>query len=235
VTTKELRAARDAAVRGPVQRTFDARLEVRAKDSAKGTITLDGYASTTETPYEMWDFFGSYTEVIDRNAFDKTLSEKPDVAFLLNHGGMSLARTARGDKAGTLELSVDETGLRSVALLDTRVSVVRDIQIAVERGDLDEMSFAFRIERAEWSPDYSELRIKEINLHRGDTSVVNFGANPTTSIAARSADVLAHVDRLSPDQLTELEERIRARRSPDPAFDAAITRERSVAATLAGI
>jgi hypothetical protein len=161
----------------------------------------------------MWDWYGEYSEVVSHGAFAKTLAEKPDVAFLLNHGGMTLART----KSGTLELDEDETGLRSVATLDTRVQAVRDIQIQVERGDLDEMSFAFRIVRAKWSPDYSELRIDEINIDRGDTSVVNFGANPTTSISARSADVLAHLDTLDERQLAAIEERIRARRLPADA------------------
>lgn len=210
MTLAELRAARDAAVRGPVFRTYDARITTRAGAEGSNLITLDGYASTTEQPYEMWDLFGSYTEVISRGAFAKTLSEKPDVAFLLNHGGMTLART----KSGTLELEEDEIGLHSVAGLDSRVQAVRDIQIQVDREDLDEMSFAFRIEKAKWSPDYTEFRIDEINLHRGDTSVVNFGANPTTSIAARSADVLRSLDHLTDAQLSELQDRIRAKRTP---------------------
>lgn len=206
MSVDDLKATRDAATRGPVRRTFDARLSVRAGKAA-GTVTLDGYASTTEQSYEMWDMFGPYSEVISAGAFAKTLSESPDVAFLLNHGGMSLART----KSGTLELAEDSEGLRSVATLDGRMSAVRDIQIGVERGDLDEMSFAFRIIRRTWSPDYTELRIEEVSLHRGDTSVVNFGANPTTSIAQRASDVLAAVDRLTDQQADELGARLRAR------------------------
>jgi hypothetical protein len=213
MTLAEMRAAREAAVRGPVRRIFDARISVRAASEGSSTITLDGYASTTEQPYSMWDWYGEYSEVISRGAFAKTLSEKPDVAFLLNHGGMTLART----KSGTLELEEDETGLHPVAQLDTRVQAVKDIQIQVGRGDLDEMSFAFRIVRAKWSPDYSELRIDEVDLSRGDVSVVNFGANPTTSIAQRSADVLAHLDTLDERQLAAIEERIAARRLPADA------------------
>lgn len=225
MSVAELRAAREAAIRGPVHRTFDAKLSIRAGAGGSNQIVLDGYASTTEQPYEMWDFFGSYTEVIERGAFAKTLGEKPDVAFLLNHGGMTLART----KSGTLELEEDETGLRSVSTLDSRVQAVRDIQVAVDRGDLDEMSFAFRIEKLKWSPDYTELRIQEINLSRGDTSVVNFGANPTTSIAQRSADVLRNLDHMSDDQLDELQCRISARKGAIGPTSAAI------AAMLAGI
>ena len=41
---------------------------------------FDGIASTTEQPYRMFDMFGEYEEVIDRAAFNETLSRDPDVA-----------------------------------------------------------------------------------------------------------------------------------------------------------
>jgi HK97 family phage prohead protease len=129
----------------------------------------------------MWDWYGPYAEVISRGAFTKTLSETPDVALLLNHKGMTLART----KSGTLELAEDDTGLHTIARVDTRVSAVSDMVLQMERGDLDEMSFAFMIVRGKWSPDYSEYRIDEVSLAKGDVSVVNYGANPATSVALR--------------------------------------------------
>lgn len=57
------------------------------------------------------------------------------------------------------------------------------------RGDMDEMSFAFRTLRDEWSateidgedvPE-SNRRLLEVSIDKGDVSVVNFGANPATS------------------------------------------------------
>jgi hypothetical protein len=50
----------------------------------------------------------------------------------------------------------------------------------MERGDLDEMSFAFRVTRQEWNEDYTERWINEVNLSKGDVSIVNYGANPHT-------------------------------------------------------
>jgi hypothetical protein len=47
-----------------------------------------------------------------------------------------------------------------------------------------------------WSPDYTEYRIQEVDLDRGDVSAVNYGANPYTSIAARSREILDALDRL---------------------------------------
>ena len=46
------------------------------------------------------------------------------------------------------------------------------------------MSFAFMIDGGEWSRDMDVFRLTGVNLHRGDVSAVNYGANPYTSIAA---------------------------------------------------
>jgi hypothetical protein len=52
---------------------------------------------------------------------------------------------------------------------------------------MDEMSFAFRVKAQIWSTatgfndPQSHRLITEVSLHKGDVSVVNFGANPTTA------------------------------------------------------
>ena len=150
-------------------------MELRSKDDGN-TLVFTGYASVTDTPYEMEDWLGTYTETVSRGAFTKTLSEGADVPFKLNHDGMTLART----KSGTMRLAEDSTGLHVEADLDARNPVVQGIQSAMERGDLDEMSFAFRVTRQEWNNDYTERWINEVNLNKGDVSIVNYGANPHT-------------------------------------------------------
>jgi phage head maturation protease len=89
---------------------------------------------------------------------------------------MTLARTA----SGTLTIGVDDVGLWYEPRLDPQNSVVRDVMSGVRRGDLDESSFAFRIKAGQWSPDYMAYRITQVDLHRGDVSTVNYGANPAT-------------------------------------------------------
>lgn len=153
---------------------------------------LDGYASTTEKPYEMWDWAGPYLEVIDAGAFDATLAAQPDVAFLLNHRGVTMARTTNN----TLELSVDALGLRSVAYLNPQRQDVRDLLVAIEDKNVTEMSFAFMLEDGEWSADFETFRIKKVDINRGDVSAVNYGANPYTSIAARSREIMRDLDSL---------------------------------------
>ena len=58
------------------------------------------------------------------------------------------------------------------------------------RSVTTEMSFAFQIKTGSWSPDYTEYTIQRYDINRGDVSAVNYGANPHTSIAARSAEFL---------------------------------------------
>jgi hypothetical protein len=48
------------------------------------------------------------------------------------------------------------------------------------------MSFAFRIEAGQWSPDYTEYRISRYDIHRGDVAIVGYGANPYTAAALRT-------------------------------------------------
>jgi len=179
----DLAGRRASAERSPAEvpstrdrsQEFGAQLRVATvQRDGREAYHFHGIASTVEEPYEMYDFWGPYTEIVDRGAFDVTLAAGPDVAFLLNHRGATMART----KSGTLTLSVDDEGLVSDAYCNPERSDVRDLAHAINDGDIDQMSFAFRIVRGAWSPDYTEYRILEVDLDRGDVSAVNFGANP---------------------------------------------------------
>lgn len=163
-------------------------VELRADGS--GDLTFRGYASVTEHAYDVAGGppYG-FTETIARGAFAKTLAENPDVVFLINHDGLPLARTA----SGTLRLDEDNTGLRVEADLNPEDRDVQWILPKLERGDLTEMSFAFRVMRQEWDEDYIDRRITEVSLNRGDVSVVRFGANPATS-----GDIERHAEPPTP-------------------------------------
>ena len=146
-----------------------------------GDLRVSGYAAVFEEPTDIPDFWGSFRERIKTNAFAKTLAEQDDVRFLINHDGLPLART----KSGTLKLSQDTRGLHMEADLDQRSSLVRDLSSAIERGDLDQMSFAFQATRQAWNEDYSERDILEAKLF--DVSAVTYPAYEGTSIGMRSA------------------------------------------------
>lgn len=157
------------------RRTFTIK-NVEARQAEDGTMRLSGYAAVFNEDSLPLPFL----ERIAPGAFRKTLTETPDVRLLINHEGLPLART----KNGTLRLNEDETGLYMDAdLPDTQAA--RDLYILVERGDVDQMSFAFRVIRQKWSEDRSRRVLTELSLSDGDVSVVTYPAYPTTTVEAR--------------------------------------------------
>lgn len=163
-------------------------------------FVVRGYASLFDTIYSVagGPDLGGFNERVERGAFDKTLAGKPDVHFLINHEGRSLART----KSGTLKLATDATGLLSEARIDRRTRDGQDLEISMERGDLDEMSFAFRTIRHDWTENGDLRTLLEVNIDKGDVSVVNNGANPATRI--RIADVKDAIRALGAADLAEV-------------------------------
>jgi phage head maturation protease len=155
---------------------------------------VEGYASAFEQGYEMWDMFGPYTEVVSKGAADVTLAADPECVFRFNHGGTPMAST----RNGRLLLWADESGLGQRAWLNPKRSDVQLLVQAIEDSDVREQSFMFRITSGQWSPDYTEYRINSFDLDRGDVGPVTYGANPHTSVSARSGEFLAAIDKLPP-------------------------------------
>lgn len=157
--------------------------QVELREAPNGTggsrLLFTGYASVTEAPYTMCDWYGDYTEIVRAGAFNRTLNANPDVIFCLNHGwdAAPMART----RAGTLRLAEDTTGLLTNADLDGDRADVYQVRSAMDAKELDAMSFAFWVTRQSWSPDYEQRDILEVDMDGGDTSVVTWPANPATT------------------------------------------------------
>ncbi len=154
--------------------------EIRSVQNGTGgtKLRLTGYASVTESPYTLCDAGGEFTETIARGAFTKTIADGADVQLKVDHEGVSMART----RSGTMKLSEDGTGLHVEARIDPKRPDVKILRSAIESGDVDEWSFAFRVSPNgdDWSSDYTTRRIMALSLHNGDVSVCNHGANPAT-------------------------------------------------------
>jgi hypothetical protein len=85
-----------------------------------------------------------------------------------------------------MKLYEDERGLYFEAeLADTQEA--RDLHTLVARGDVDQMSFAFRVIRQKWNEDRTERTLTEVSLADGDVSIVTYPAYPATSVEAREA------------------------------------------------
>ena len=147
--------------------------EMRAEGDGN---TLIGYASVFDSPSEPMPFI----EYVKRGAFAKTLNDGADVRLLIDHEGVPLART----KSGTLVLEEDDRGLRVEAELDPSNPDAARIISAMKRGDLSQMSFAFRTIKDSYNADRSVRELKEVQLF--DVSVVTFPAYEETVAELRS-------------------------------------------------
>lgn len=133
---------------------------------------------------EATEIGGYFREQIEPGAFKSSI-KKDDVRALFNHDpNYVLGRNT----AGTLKLTEDEQGLRvDISPPDTQFA--RDLAISIERGDINQMSFAFQVMEEEWimaeKPKDLDLRkIKKARLF--DVSPVTFPAYDGTDIAVRS-------------------------------------------------
>lgn len=183
--------------------------DVRAetvKWEGKERVHTFGYFTRYGQGYPMWDQFGEYEEMVASGAGKETIASKPDVAFLVNHAGVTMARTT----AGTLLLEERVDGGWHDAYLNPQRNDVHDIVTAIDDHDVDQMSFAFMIPEGggEWTEDFTGFTICRYDLNRGDVSAVNYGASPYTDISARTAEVLNDIGHLPLGALRAAEDRL---------------------------
>jgi HK97 family phage prohead protease/HK97 family phage major capsid protein len=146
--------------------------EVRA--ASDDTLTVSGYAAVFDDITDI----GYFKERIARGAFEGVMQD--DVRLLINHTGVPLARTTNG----TLDLEVDDTGLRYTArLADTTEG--RDLYKLIKRGDISQSSFAFTIADEDWDRKANLRTITRMGALL-DVSPVTYPAYPTTTVAARA-------------------------------------------------
>lgn len=154
------------------------------RTSGSDGLHLTGHAAVFEQlSVPMW----GWREQIAVGAFDKTLSESPDVRMLWNHdSNLLLART----KSDTLTLGTDEEGLTVDADM-APTSYAKDLSELMQRGDLDQMSFGFWIIRDSVVTDEDTgdtiRTLLEISLQDGDVSPVTFPAYPQTDAQVAQA------------------------------------------------
>lgn len=152
---------------------------------------------------------GGFREQVIPGAFqDSIISD--DVRALFNHDpSMVLGR----NKAGTLRLSEDQRGL-AIEVDPPDTQFARDLITSMRRGDISQMSFAFRIPPGgqDWAKDSSGATIrtlKKINLQ--DVSPVTFPAYLGTDVAVRAFQEFSAHER----ELLEAHEREARKRDND--------------------
>jgi hypothetical protein len=173
---KELRARRSFNL---VDITID-------ENKDDGTATIEGYAAVFDSETIIGK--GWWIESIARGAIKDSALE--DVVFLVNHDDskIALARSRKNNASSTLQLTVDDKGLKIKASLDiSNNSEAKNLFSAVKRGDISGMSFMFTVAANEWSnleEDTPKRKITEISRVY-EVSAVNFPAYQDTEIYAR--------------------------------------------------
>lgn len=129
---------------------------------------------------------GDFIEVIKPGAFERTLRESPDIRGLLQHDPSQLfGRT----KSGTLQLRSDEQGLAFEVAELPKTGCGPVIAEGLARGDLDGMSFGFRVPEGGdvWSVEPGGAMVRTLlSPDLLEISLTAFPAYPDTSVALRS-------------------------------------------------
>ncbi len=147
-------------------------IEVREADGDE--MILEGYASVFNSETDL----GAFREVIKPGAFDGVMDN--DVRALINHDpNLVLGRTTNG----TLELSVDERGLKYKVKLGNQ-TFARDFYESVKRGDISQSSFAFTIDEQSWNEERTVRSIDKVRTLL-DVSPVTYPAYSAATVQAR--------------------------------------------------
>lgn len=137
---------------------------------------------------------GGFIEIIEPRAIDGIL-EKSDILCLLNHNedrGV-LARSKYG--TGSLELTVDETGLK-YRFEAPNTALGNELLEGLRRGDISTSSFAFTIDKDTWTKNEDGTYLRTINQFKElfDVSPVYKEAYADTSVAVRKMQDLGTED-----------------------------------------
>ena len=152
--------------------------ELRAASSSDGSvITLSGTPIVYNQPYSVRDIFGEFQETMLPGVASAIIKDA-DCRFLFNHTGLPLARSTNG----TLRFTDTPDGLQIEADLDARQSIATDLAIAIERGDVNQMSCGFIVARDSWNAEEDQRSIAAFS-DLLDVSAVTYPASPTTDIA----------------------------------------------------
>lgn len=161
------------------QRTFklDSNIEIREEGEGK---RLKGHAAV----FNEWANIGGwFEERIIPGAFKDSIKED-DVRALFNHdANFVLGRNT----AGTLSMAEDKTGL-AVDIDPPDTQFASDLMTSIGRGDINQMSFAFRVIEEKWiAGEDKELDKREIiKAQLFDVSPVTYPAYTGTDIALAS-------------------------------------------------
>lgn len=174
--------------------------KIELRENGEGKRMLTGYAVKWEMKSQVLGFLRKFREQFKKGAFTESL-EKDDQLFLWSHDPSKvLGRT----KNGTLRLEEDDIGLRfELDLPNTTLG--NDAYETIKRGDVDGVSFGFKVEADEIQDADDDLPLRTVTKARlFEVSVVAFPAYPDSEVSARGFDRIRQYDEERERQLLKI-------------------------------
>ncbi|MBB6218190.1 hypothetical protein HNQ80_004330 [Anaerosolibacter carboniphilus] len=161
--------------------------EFRAIDEEN---VIEGYAAVYGQRTNISNYF---YEVIERGAFDG--ADLDDVLFSVNHDlkKIPIARSRRNNGNSTMQLTPDDKGLFIRAKPDLENNMEsKSLYSSIKRGDIDGMSFIFRVGEERWTDLDTEMPTRHIIKFKRvlEVSAVSMPYYPGTNINARDQAAL---------------------------------------------
>ena len=137
---------------------------------------------------ERSQFMGFYEEIESR-AFDNTLKSENNIFALYNHDWDKVLGSTRN---GSLELFVDDVGLRFKLTPKANTTFMNDVRELVSSGELRGMSFGFRAMDDDWATEEGvDVRtLLEIDLR--EVTLTAMPAYESSEVALRSHQDYKH-------------------------------------------
>lgn len=145
-------------------------------------LYIEGYFAVFNSPYVLWE---GAEEIVKPGAFSDTLSG--DIRCLIDHDTrLVLGRTT----VSTLTLREDERGLWGQVKINRDDVDAMNLYARVQRGDVDQCSFGFNIDKeafVDLGGGKCRWEIEKVTLF--EVSIVTFPAYEETAVKARHADL----------------------------------------------
>lgn len=192
------------------RRAFPTEFETRSK--GEHGLIIEGYAYRF---HKRSQNLGGFVEQILPGAGEEAAAND-DIRALFNHdSSLILGRNT----SGTLRLAEDSDGLFYEVEADMRQSYVRDLALAMERGDVSGSSFGMKVIGDDWSLTEDDFPLRSISkMGLFDVSPVTFPAYTSASsgVGKRAIEAFCEERGLDPNAVDLREALKPAEDEPDP-------------------
>lgn len=169
---------------------------LRTADGHGDGRTVEAYATPFDVPTEITDQHGHYNEVIDRTAFNRTLSHGIDRVGVYYHHGLTIHGTPSDlgsiPIGSPIEIKPDGRGLRTVTRYN-RSPMAEGVLEAIRNGDIRGYSFRGRIVRSNPTRVQRPSRGQLPTIRRMELGLTEYGPTPTPAYRDASIEAIRSV------------------------------------------